>query len=140
MSECSTGNCGGRSDIIETIITERWIFQVSRRALILATASLARVRVCHVAGSRLINRMLRQHALNNGLSLSAHALQVTQPDKPLILRDHTTGRVVRVPAEGQACPVEVPYEFLKTEKDILYLLGGCTDAFFPILDPRNRNA
>ena len=72
--------------------------------------------------------------------LSAHALLVTQPDKPLTLRDHASGRTVRVPAEGQPCPVEVPYEYLRSERDILYLLGGCSEAFMGVLDPQMRNA
>ena len=91
-------------------------------------------------GSRLLNRLLRQHALNNGLTLTAHALLVTQQDKPLFLRDHATGEVTRIPALGQAVPVEVPYRFLQSERDLLFLLGGCTDAFLGLVDPRNRNA
>ena len=91
-------------------------------------------------GSRLLNRMMRLHAQHNGLSLTAHALLVTQSDLPLLIRDNETGEVARIPAAGQPTPVEVPYKYLGTERDIIFLLGGCTDAFFGLLDPRNRNA
>ena len=92
-------------------------------------------------GSRLLNRMMRLHAIHNGLFLSAHAMLVTDQKRPLHLKDHETGEVIRLPAaEGDPVPVPVPYKYLRTERDILFLLGGCTEAFFGILDPRQRNA
>ena len=97
--------------------------------------------LCRLAwtGSRLFNRLLRHHCLNSGLYLTAHALLVRQSNKPLIIKDNTTGEVLRVPKKGEAGLAEVPYEFLQTEEDILFLLGGCSEAFYGLCDPRNRN-
>ena len=83
---------------------------------------------------------MRQHCQNNGLFLSAHALLVTQPDRPLYLRDKESGRTIRIPQVGGTCPVEVPYEYLRTEADVLWLVGGGSKRFFGLLDPRHRNA
>ena len=91
-------------------------------------------------GSRLLNRLIRLHALKNGLSLTAHALLVTQVERPLVLKDRRSGQVERIPAEGQCVPVEVPYRYLRSESDLLYLLGGCTADFMALVDPKNRNA
>ena len=90
-------------------------------------------------GSRLFNRLLRHHCLNSGLYLTTHALLVRDAGKPLILKNESTGETVRVPAPGQACPAEVPYQFLQTEEQVMYLLAGCTKKFEKMLDPRNRN-
>ena len=49
-------------------------------------------------GSRLFNRLLRDYAKKRHLYLSAHALLVLDHDYPLILRDHETGAMVRLPA------------------------------------------
>ena len=67
-------------------------------------------------------------------------LPATQADQPLYVRDRHTGKVVRIPAEDGCCPVEVPYEYLQSAADVLWLLGRCTPAFQGLLDPRHRNA
>ena len=92
-------------------------------------------------GSRLLNRMLRQQAQECGLFLSSHALNVIDKNRPLILTDPRTREVIlRVPAEGETVPATVPYEFVRSEADILYILGECTRDFMALADPRNRNA
>jgi len=98
------------------------------------------MRLSSWIGSRLLNRLMRQHCQDHGLFLSAHALLVTQPDKPLYLHDRATGTTRRIPEEGGICPAVVPYEYLQTESDLLWLLGRCTAAFSGLIDPRNRNA
>jgi hypothetical protein len=98
--------------------------------------------ICRLSwtGSRLLNRLLRQYAQQHGLCLSAHALLVTQADQPLVIRERDSGRIVRIPEQGQAVPVEVPYEYLQSARDILWLLAGCTSRFDGLIDPRHRNA
>ena len=76
----------------------------------------------------------------HGLWLSAHALLVKSTGAQLIIHDEQTGKVVSVPHAGEAAPALVPYKYLRSERDILYLLAGGTDAFFGLLDARNRNA
>ena len=83
---------------------------------------------------------MRLHCLHHGLFLSGHALHVRFPDRPLLLRDDETGESVRVPAEGEPVPAVVPYKYVSTARDILYLLAGGTDAFEGLLDPRQRCA
>jgi DNA polymerase/3'-5' exonuclease PolX len=113
-----------------------------RRIDIVVNSFPEELPLCRLAwtGSRTFSRLLRLHAQNQSLYLSAHALLVTDTGQPITLRDSASGREVRVPAEGCSAPAEVPYEFLRTEEDVLYLLGNCTDAFTALKDPRNRHA
>jgi DNA polymerase mu len=91
-------------------------------------------------GGRLLNRLMRGYCLTHGLWLSAHALLVKSTGAPLLIDDDEARMVVRVPAAGEAAPAIVPYKFLRNERDVLYLLAGGSDAFFGLLDTRNRNA
>ena len=91
-------------------------------------------------GGRQLNRFMRGYCLSNGLWLSAHALLVKNAGEPLVIRDQQSGQVVTIPAPGEPTPAIVPYKYLRTERHVLYLLGGGTDEFFGLLDARNRNA
>ena len=90
-------------------------------------------------GSRLLNRMMRQRAKELGLYLSSHALIATPPTE-----HGSTATWTTVIADGRRLQVhsltEVPYEYIRSEEDIMRILAGGTDEFRGLYEPMNRNA
>ena len=90
-------------------------------------------------GSRLLNRMMRQRAKELGLYLSSHALIATPPTE-----HGSTATSTTVIADGRPLQVrsltEVPYEYVRSEEDILRIIAGGTNAFAALVDPVLRNA
>ena len=90
-------------------------------------------------GSRLLNRMMRQRAKELGLYLSSHALIATPPTE-----HGSTATCTTLIAGGRPLQVrsltEVPYEYVRSEEDIMRILAGGTDQFRGLYDPMNRNA
>ena len=83
--------------------------------------------------------MMRQRAKELGLYLSSHALIATPPTE-----HGSTATWTTVIADGRRLQVnsltEVPYEYIRSEEDIMRILAGGTDEFCGLYEPMNRNA
>ena len=83
--------------------------------------------------------MMRQRAKELGLYLSSHALIATPPTE-----QGSTATCTTVIADGRPLQVrsltEVPYEYVRSEEDIMRILAGGTDQFRGLYEPMNRNA
>lgn len=93
-------------------------------------------------GTRMLNRAMRLRAIELGLYLGAHCL-VARGDQPgttetvVVLDDRPGRRRETVTLQKLQ---HVPFEFVRSEEDILRVLARGTDDFIKLVDPVNRNA
>ena len=93
-------------------------------------------------GTRLLNRAMRQRAIELGLYLGAHCI-VARGDRP-----GTAETTVVVEARPGRQPEVVtlkklehlPFEYVRSEEDILRVLACGTNDFIKLVEPTNRNA
>ena len=86
-------------------------------------------------GSRLLNRLLRQRAIDLDLALTPHALHARQ-DMTVVIdaRPGEERREIQLRALQ-----EIPFELMRNEEDVLRVLAGGTDAFVALFPPTARN-
>ena len=86
-------------------------------------------------GSRLLNRLLRQRAIDLDLALTPHALHARQ-DMTVVIdaRPGEERREIQLRALQ-----EIPFELMRNEEDVLRVLAGGTDEFAALFPPTARN-
>ena len=89
-------------------------------------------------GTRTLNRLMRLQAIQLGLNLNANGLLARGGPRTPVVVEARPGHVYReVVIEGHG---HLPFEFCRTEEDIIRVLARGTDQFAGLIDPRCRNA